>query len=560
MPNIINTNGLEIKTQSELITDFTTAFELIYGTDINLSQDTPDGQMMMIFIQATLDNLDLINQVYNSFDPDNAIGNVLDQRVAINGIQRQAGTYTITNITLVNAQSVNIYGLDQTIQEQFTVADNAGNEWILVTTQLGVAAGSNVYSFRSALPGEVLTIPNTITVPVTIVLGVTSINNPTTYTTLGINEETDAELRIRRQKSVSLASQGYLSGLVAALENINGVTGVFVYENSTNVTDGDGVPSHSIWVIVGGSAAPVDIANAIYKKRNAGCGMFGDSSYTVTQIDLSPFIVYWDSVITENLFIQFIATPLNVADTVNYSAIISGIPLNLIPGVYDQVNINQLSTAVQSIDSNALVTSSGFSNGRSQTLVLSGVAASGVFKVNYNGNASADINWNDAIATIQTKVRAISGLSTAVVTGSIASQSIVINLSTLSVVQSLMFVTSNTLATVAPAAITFTYNFNFQNTLTPQSKKYQFILGVGNIIITPIILSPSSDTVAALSVINFISYGGYSTKTWSMQANPSGGSVNSSTGVYTAGGVLGADIVRVTDSLGNTATSTVTVV
>jgi hypothetical protein len=50
------------------------------------------------------------------FDPDNAVGVVLDQRVAINGIQRQAGTYTVTPITVVTSQSVNLYGLDQDVQ------------------------------------------------------------------------------------------------------------------------------------------------------------------------------------------------------------------------------------------------------------------------------------------------------------------------------------------------------------------------------------------------------------------------------------------------------------
>ena len=134
----------------------------------------------------------------------------------------------MTNVTVTVSQALNLYGLDQTAQPVYTVADNAGNQWQLQTTQHLSTPGTYVFSFQAANPGAVLTTINTITVPVTIVLGVTSINNPTTYTTLGINEETDAALKIRRQKSVSLASQGYLAGLLAALENINGVTSAFV--------------------------------------------------------------------------------------------------------------------------------------------------------------------------------------------------------------------------------------------------------------------------------------------------------------------------------------------
>jgi len=361
MPNAIGPTGLTVATQAELLATYTAAFKLIYGNDINLDPDSPDGEWLNITIQAILDLEDLLVQIYNMFDPDNAIGVILDQRVAINGIQRQVGTFTVTNLTLVVAQSLNLYGLDQAIQPVYTAADNAGNQWQLQTTQLGVTAGTHVYAFQAANPGDVLTVPNTITIPVTIVLGVSSINNPTTYTTPGINEESDAALKIRRQKSVSLASQGYLKGLLAALENIPGVTSAFVYENDTSATDEDGIPEHSIWIIVAGSAATADIANAIYVKRNAGCGLFGATNYTLIQVNGIPFTVKWDNVVSEDLFIQFNATSLNGINPPNTAAILAGLPTDFVPGVNVEVNINQLATIVQQIDPNTLVTGAGFS-------------------------------------------------------------------------------------------------------------------------------------------------------------------------------------------------------
>lgn len=361
MPNQITAAGLETATQSELILEFTAAFEGIYGEDINLEPSTPDGQMMMIFIQSVLDILDLLTQIYSSFDPDNAFGTTLDQRVAINGIQRQAGTYTTTNITVVTDRALNLYGLDQDVEDVYTIADNAGTEWVLVTTQNIGGAGSHVMLFRAKLPGETLTTPNTITSPVTIVLGVVSVNNPTTYAVLGINEETDPELRLRRQKSVSISSQGYLASLLAALENIPDVTSAYVYENVTDSPDGDGVPGHSIWVIVSGGE-PEDIADAIYRKRNAGCGMKGDEAYVITQVDGSPFTIRWDYVETEQLYIEFDASSLDGVNPPNVAAIEAQLPGLLNPGVYEQLNINDLATLVQQIDNNTLVTNAGFSD------------------------------------------------------------------------------------------------------------------------------------------------------------------------------------------------------
>lgn len=466
MPNIIDADGLTLATQAELQTQFTADFQSIYGADINLDQDSPDGQLMNIFIQAVLDVEDLVQQVFNMFDPDNAIGVILDQRVAINGIQRLNGSRSVTDITLVADQSLNLYGVDQTDQDVFTISDNAGTLWQLQTTQLGVAAGSHVYAFQAALVGATLTTPNTITVPVTIVLGVVSVNNPTTASTIGINEETDAALKIRRQKSVSLASKGYLAGLLAALLNITGVSSAAVYENNSSTTDADGIPDHSIWVVVGGAPAAADVANAIYTKRNAGCGLFGSTTYLITTAQGLPFQVRWDYTSSEALFITFTASPLDGITPVNIAAILTQLPLKFIPGVNQEVNINALATLVQQIDPNCLVTGAGFST---------------------------------------------------------------------------------------------TLNGIYSAILTPSSKTKFFAVSAPNIIIYPMIMSPSQATVVRSTSLQFTALGGHGTITWSLSANLSGGSVNSS-GLYTAGATPNVtDVVVATDDQGQFVTAPVSV-
>ncbi len=523
-PNILDANGLQTATQQELLNIFTAGFQAIYGPDIVLSTDSPDGQNINLFIQAILDESNLLTQIYNTFDPDNAIGVTLDQRCAINGIQRQAGTFTITNVTLVITSSVNLFGLDQATQPVYTVADSAGNQWQIITTQLGVSAGTYVYAFQAANPGAVSTIPNTITVPVTIELGVSSINNPTTYTTLGLNEESDATLKVRRSMSVSNPSQGYLAGLLGTLENINGIVSAFLYENVTGSTDVDGVPGHSIWAIVSGTATvplavawssvisysygqivssgginyiswinnnlnnPVSesaiwgiynpVAEAIYNKRNAGCGMFGGISYTVTQIDGTQFIVSWDTVTPENLFIKFTAFSLDGVNAPNIAGILATLPITYVPGVFKEVNINQLSTLVQDIDPNTMVITSGFST-----------SAGG----------------------------------------------------------------------------------SYTTTLTPTAKNFQFVVSSANIIILPMIMNAPNITFTIVSglvtqtnatvvnggnTIQFSGLGGYGTYTYSLLSGS--GSINSSTGLYTSGSA-GTDTVEVTDGLSNTAQCVITV-
>lgn len=474
MPNSLTATGITVATQVELINTFSAAYRQIYGSDINLDSNSPDAQMMMIFIQAILDVEDLLVQIYSTFDPDNAVGTVLDQRCAINGIQRLGGTNTVTNVTITTSQAVQLWGLDQQLNPPYTVADTQGNQWQLVTTNSIATSGTYVLVFQAAVPGAVFSVTNAITVPVTVVLGVTSINNPTTYTTLGINQESDAALKIRRQQSVSLSSQGYLAGLLAALENLPGITFAQVYENNGASPDADSIPGHSIWVIVAGSASNPAIANVIYNKRNAGCGMKGSTSVSVLQADGTSFLILWDFVSSENLFIKFTASSLNGVNPPNITAIINGLsaplgtPGAFVPGVNQQVNINDLATLVQEIDSNTLVTSAGFST---------------------------------------------------------------------------------------------TAGGSYTTTLTPTTKNLQFAVNSANIIVLPIILNPTApSTPHSTGTIQFSALGGHGTYAYSIHTNNSGGSINSSSGLYSAG-TSGSvtDVVRVTDGLGNTTDVNVTV-
>lgn len=307
--NVIDSNGIQIQSLQDIIaeilngtTDYPGMYS-IYGADINVAPNSPDGQMINIIAQAKLDMLEFILGVYNSFDPDLAVGVQLDERCAINGVFRNAGTFTITNVSVVTTAAVTLQGLDTNPVAPFTVADGAGNQFqLLATTAIG-GAGTTVCAFQAVVLGAVLTTLNTITNIVTPLLGVASVNNPSAATTVGLAEESDYNLRIRRANSVALPSKGFLQGLFGGLIDVTGVTSVLVLENITNTTDGNGIPGHSIWCVVkGGSNA--DIANVIYLKRNAGCGMKGSVSVPITQVDLTVFNVLFDRPVAETLYVQ----------------------------------------------------------------------------------------------------------------------------------------------------------------------------------------------------------------------------------------------------------------
>ena len=121
----------------------------------------------------------------------------------------------------------------------------------------------------------------------------------------------------------------------------------------------------------------------------------------------------------------------------------------------------------------------------------------------------------------------------------------------------------NTLVTVTPTTqgLNTAATGTFAPKLAPSSKNKEFTLSSADVIITPMILAPTTSSVAASGAIAFTGYGGYGTLTYSISVNNSGGSINSSTGAYIAGMTTGVtDTVLVTDSQSNTATASVTVI
>jgi uncharacterized phage protein gp47/JayE len=362
MPDSLTANGLTLKTQAELIADLTAFLKGIYGINIDVTAGSPDANAINIYCQGATDIRTIIQQVFTSFDPDQAIGTILWQRVGINGIQVQGGTYTTTPVSVTTDRALNLYGLDQTTNPVYYVTDNAGNKWNLITTQSVSGPGTASYQFQAANTGAISVLPNTITVPGLIVLGVTAINNPTIIGTIsGINQETDAALKIRRQQSVSLPSQGFQQGTQAALGNVPGVSYAKVYENYGQANPPYASPLNSIYAVISGSAAAADIANAIYVNRTEGCNMKGDQTYNVTQPDGTLFTIQWDIVVGIEVFIRFTATSINGTTPPNIAAIVAQLPTLFVPGIAAEININQLATFVQQIDPNTLVTNAGFS-------------------------------------------------------------------------------------------------------------------------------------------------------------------------------------------------------
>jgi len=361
MPNQIDGSGITIETYDQIISDILNGnanapgMYSIYGTNINVASNSPDGQFINIFALAEEDMLNFMVSVYNSFNPDLANGTALDQISQYCGLTRKAGTYTQTPVSVTTTSSVTLNGLDTSTP--YTVQDSVGNQFNLVSS-VSLTTGTFSLTFQAANIGNVIVSPNTITVPVTIVGQVSTINNPLSPTVTGQNQETDSNFRIRRQASTAFPAQGPLQALYAGLNSLQGVNQAVVYENTTSSTNSDGVPAHGIWVIVDGLTTLV--GSTIYLYRSLGVPMKGVLTTLVPQIDGSTFQVNFDTVSAMNIYFKATLTALN-GSSIDKNAIKNYLQSNYTFMINEIADISTLDGFIRAANPNVVASALGVS-------------------------------------------------------------------------------------------------------------------------------------------------------------------------------------------------------
>lgn len=363
MPNTIDANGIQINSYTDIVNYFTygspsaPGLVVIYGSDINLDPDSPDGEWLNLLCLANEDMLQFAVSLYNAMNPDLAVGQALDGVSQYNGLTRKGGTYTQTAVVVTTNQSVNLNGLDNTGATPFTVQDGNGNTLYLINT-VTIGSGTNTLNFQAANMGFVQIIQNTVTVIVTPQTGVLAVNNPNPPYNIGANQETDAQFRLRRQQSTAGVSTHKSQALQAALNNVVGIQQAIVYENNTKVPNAIGLGANSIWVIVEGGTSQ-EIANMIYLYVDC-CGMKGSTEVVITQIDGSFYPVYFDISQQQLLYIQLNIESL-VGGSIDNSAIKQYLVDNYVLGINEVADITSIVALIKQYNPNLLVTATGVS-------------------------------------------------------------------------------------------------------------------------------------------------------------------------------------------------------
>ena len=262
----IDRDGIHLPDYATTLTALQAKIKAIFGEDLYLEPDSQEGQLVAIFALAQQDVYNLLAAVYNAYSPRTAQGVGLSRMVVINGIRRQAASYSTALVVCV--------GTAGTIISGGIVEDTAGQKWDLPATVTIPTTGEITVTATAQDIGDVRAAASEINKIATPCRGWQSVSNPQAATP-GAAVETDATLRARQAVSTALPSLTVFEGTLGAIGNLDGVSRWRGYENDTNAADANGLPPHSICLVVEGGDSDA-IAEAVALKKTPGCYTLGD--------------------------------------------------------------------------------------------------------------------------------------------------------------------------------------------------------------------------------------------------------------------------------------------
>jgi len=297
----LSATGISAPAYSDVLAFLQAQYQGIYGADVYLEPDSQDGQFLAIVAQAISDANATAIQIYQSMSPATAQGAALSQNVKLNGIARALFSYSTVDLLLIGQAGSTINnGIAQ---------DTNSNQWILPAVVVIPPSGQITVTATCSVAGAITAPAGTVTIIKTPTLGWQSVSNP--YDAVpGAPVESDADLRYRQTVSTALPSLTVMDGIVGAVSSILGVARVRAYENDTASTDSNGIPSHSMSLVVDGGDATA-IANAIATKKTPGAGTYGTTPVVVTDIYGRPITINFfratDQAITVSITMKALA-------------------------------------------------------------------------------------------------------------------------------------------------------------------------------------------------------------------------------------------------------------
>lgn len=275
--SFINSTGVIVPDTSDLLTDVQNEFKTAFGSDLDVSPETPQGLLITAEVLArdsvVRNNAALANQI----NPNLAGGVFEDAICALTALERIPATRSIVEADLT--------GVASTIIPAGTKAKTVTNDLFeLQNTVVLDVSGEAVGIFQSVEYGPIGAPAGDLNQIVDGVLGWETINNALDAE-LGRDIQSDQSLRALRKLTLAIQGIGLSEAIVSALYNTEGVKSLQFRENvaaTTQVIDGISMVSHSVYACVDGGTDD-DVAETLLNNKSGGAAWNGSTIVNVVE-------------------------------------------------------------------------------------------------------------------------------------------------------------------------------------------------------------------------------------------------------------------------------------
>jgi uncharacterized phage protein gp47/JayE len=341
----LTTDGFFPKTLEVIRDELVAALRSAFGPSLDFSDQSLFGQIVGILSEREMLLWELMEQVYNSQNPDAATGEALDNICLLTGTFRRSATHSIATLYLVGDSGTSVPAATQvrtsstsmvfetlatvTISTVPAAWDTSTN---YVAGDIVAASNGSIYMCRgggapntydepshtelfpsgSIFPsfptpgylgaawiwlgtGDAYTTTTARSVDtgpivalaqdlITIVTGVSGLNEVINLedASIGADEGTDEDTRLLRQSELAAPGTGTINAIRAALFQASTlITNVTVFQNVDDVPDADGMPGHSVEALVRGGDDQL-IFNTLLANVAAGIKTHGNTTGAAT--------------------------------------------------------------------------------------------------------------------------------------------------------------------------------------------------------------------------------------------------------------------------------------
>lgn len=248
----IDTTGIIVPQTSDIQTQVGAEYQALFGMDLSLAPNTPQGLLISAETQARISVADNNASIANQINPNYAGGVFLDAILALTGSFRIPETFSSVNC--------NLTGVAGTVIPAGSIAqDINGKQWQISGQHTFFTTTISDAQFIALNAGPISVNAGELNTIISAVLGWETITNPLPANIspnyLGANTQTDAQARQYRNNTLYLQGNSLPQAIVSGLYATQGVMSVAFLENATSSTtpvNGVTMVANSIYVCAEG--------------------------------------------------------------------------------------------------------------------------------------------------------------------------------------------------------------------------------------------------------------------------------------------------------------------